>query len=386
MNMAENANNANIAVTANNAASANNSPTRAYAERFVFMAAIDVLAAFMQGLRAAVVCAAAVVSAMAVDALCCLVKRQRYDPKDAAVPFWGLCSGIMMPISAPLWAAILSAAVCIIVGKHFFGSSDNILFCPPAISTVFMIICYPAQMLYFPKYGETYPVFGNYNGTLIHSAEYSLRIGYTPSEDIWDTLLGFTSGAIGTIYILVILVCGICLAVRRKASPAAMLSCIIIAGLMAFFFPRAKYSALNSVFYELSSGYLLFGTVFLCAEPYRMPKRTSARIIYGAVLGYITMMFRTYGRTEGGFIFALLIVSALSDSFDRFVDNLIYWRKSYLSSFEKNKVSVQSTGARLTDTQEIMLPEKYRYNTPPIDGKIKKHKGRRRNRRDNGKQ
>lgn len=375
-----------MAENANNIQNADNLPARAYAERFIFMAAIVVPAAFMQGLRAAVICAVAIVSAMAADALCCLVRKMRYNPKDMAVPFWGLCSGIMMPISAPLWAAILSAAVCIIVGKHFFGSSDNILFCPPAISTAFMIICYPAEMLYFPKYGEAYPVFGDYGGTLIHSAEYSLRIGYTPSEDIWDTLLGFTSGAIGTIYILVILICGICLAVRRKASPAAMLSCILAVGIMAFFFPRAKYSAWNSVFYELSSGYLLFGTVFLCAEPYRMPKRTSARIIYGAVLGYITMLFRAYGRTEGGFIFALLIVSALTDSFDRFVDNLAYWRKSYLSSFEKNKVSIQKGSAKLTDTQEIILPEKYRYNTPPIDGKIKKHKGRRRSRRDNGKQ
>ncbi len=370
----------------NMADNANNSPERAYAERLIFMAAVVVLAAFMQGLRAAVICAVSVVSAMAVDALCCFIRKLRYDPKDAAVPCWGLCAGIMMPICAPIWAAILSAAVCIVVGKHFFGSSDNILFSPPAISTAFMIICYPAEMLYFPKYGEAYPVFGGYDGILAHSTEYSLQIGYTPSADIWDTLLGFTSGAIGTIYILVILVCGICLAVRRKASPAAMLSCIITVGVMAFFFPRAKYGAWDSVFYELSSGYMLFGTVFLCAEPYRMPKRTSARIIYGAVLGYITMMFRIYGRTEGGFIFALLVVSALTDCFDRFVDNLIYWRKSYLSSFEKNKVSIQSGDMKLTDTQEIMLPEKYRYNTPPIDGKIKKHKGRRRNRRDNGKQ
>lgn len=359
------------------------SPNRAYAERFVFLITLVVLSSFLQGIRAALICAISVTVAMAADALCCFLRKMRYDPKDVAVPFWGLAAGMMMPVSAPFWAAMLSAAVCIVVGKHVFGSSDNILFCPPAISTAFMIICYPAQMLFFPKFGENYPVFGGYDGILTRSADYSLQLGYIPSANISDTILGFTSGPIGTIYGIVILVCGICLAVRRNNSPAAMISCLVTVGALAFFFPRAKYGGWNSVFYELTSGYLLFGTVFLCAEPYCIPKKTSARIIYGAALGYISMMFRFYGRAEGGFIFALLIVSALSGCFDRFVENLAYWKKAYISSFEKNKYHIQSGNVKLTDTQEIIIPKKYRYNTPPIDSEIKKHNRRyRKNRRD----
>lgn len=364
------------------------SPNRAYAERFVFLITLAVLSAFMQGARAAVICAVCVASAMLADGLCCFVRKIRYEPKDFAVLFWGLSAGMMMPISAPLWAAVLSAVLCIIVGKHFFGSSDNILFCPPAISTAFMMICYPAQMLYFPKFGEVYPIFGEYDGILTRSAEYSLQLGYTPTANVWDTLLGFTSGPIGTIYGIVIIVCGICLALRKNNSPAAMISCLLTVGVLAFFFPRAKYGAWNSVFYEITSGYLLFGTVFLCAEPYCIPKKTSAQALYGAVVGYITMMFRIFGRTEGGFVFALLIVSALSECFDRFVENFEYWRKSYLASFEKSKTRVQSGDVKLTDTQEIIIPKKYRYNTPPIDGVIKKQNRKfRKNRRDyHGKQ
>lgn len=359
------------------------SPASVYAERFVFLIAVVVLSAFMQGLRAAIICVVSVASAMLIDGLCCFFRKLRYDPKDTAVLFWGLCTGAMLPISTPLWAAVLSAAVCVVVGKHFFGSSDNILFCPPAISTAFMIICYPAQMLYFPRFGESYPVFGDYDGILTRSAEYSLQLGYTPTANVWDTLLGFTAGPIATIYGIVIIVCGICLAVRRKNSAAAMISCLITVGLLAFFFPRASFDGWNSVFYELSSGYLLFGIVFLSAEPYCVPEKTAAKAVYGAVLGYVTMMFRIFGKTEGGFLFALLIVSMLSESFDRLVENLEYWRRTYLSSFEKSKTRVQSGEVKLTDTQEIVIPKKYRYQTPPIDGAIKKKTGRfRRNRRD----
>ena len=97
---------------------ATRSPERVYAERFVFLIAIVVLASFMQGARAALVCAISVAAAMLSDALCCTLRKQRYDPKDSSVLFWGLCTGAMMPISAPVWAAAMSAVICITVGKH----------------------------------------------------------------------------------------------------------------------------------------------------------------------------------------------------------------------------------------------------------------------------
>ena len=129
-----------------------------------------------------------------------------------------------------------------------------------------------------------------------------------------------------------------------------------------------------SVFYELSSGYLLFGIIFMSAEPYRLPKRRAARVIYGGVLGYTVMMLRYFGQVEGCFVFALLITNALSGCFDTIVENVLYWKRNYISSFEGSKRKAQQGGIKLTDTQEIQLPEKYRYNTPPIDGKIKRQK------------
>ncbi len=349
-------------------------PDKVYLERLVFMAALAVLSGFMQGARVALVCLISVGMCMITDFLCCKIRRLRYNVKDAAVPFWGMCVAMMMPASMPVLTIILSSVICIAVGKHIFGASDNIVFPPAAISAAFLIICYPGDMLYFPKYGEKYPVFEAFEGTLTRSVEYSLKLGNVPSKSMWDVMMGSVPGAIGTIYVLVILVCAVCMVIRRSNSLCAVLSCLTTAGVLAFFFPRADYSGLQSVFYELTTGYLLFGIVFAAAEPYRVPEKLVGRILYGAVLGYITMMFRYFGQTEGSFIFALLITGALCSGFDRLVDNLAYFKKTYVSSFEHSKGRVQKGEVKLTDTQEIVLPEKYRYNTPPIDGKIKRHK------------
>ena len=99
------------------------------------------------------------------------------------------------------------------------------------------------------------------------------------------------------------------------------------------------------------------------------------RLLTG-LLGYTVMMFRYFGQVEGCFVFALLIVNAMSSSFDTIVENILYWKRNYISSFEGSKNRAQQGGIKLTDTQEIQLPEKYRYNTPPIDGKVKRHKRR----------
>lgn len=349
-------------------------PNKVYLERFVFMAAIAVLSTFMQGWRVVYVCLMSVGFCMITDLLCCKIRRQRYNIKDAAVPFWGMCAAMMMPSSIPTILIILSSIICVTVGKHFFGSSDNIVFPPPAISTAFLIICYPGDMLYFPKYGDKVPIFGEFNNTLVRSLEYSLKFGNAPAKSMWDITMGSVAGTIGTIYVLVILVCAICMLVRRSNSLAAVISCLASAGLVAFFFPRADYSGFESMFYELTTGYLLFGTVFLACEPYRMPEKFGGRIVYGIVLGYVTMMFRYFGQTEGSFVFALLITGALCSGFDRLVENLAYFRKTYINNFEHSKDKVQSGTVKLTDTQEIIIPEKYRYETPPIDGKIKRHK------------
>ena len=352
-------------------------PRKVYLEKFVIMALLLVPSVFLQGTRGAFVAALSVLSCMIVDAVCCLMRKIRYDIKDTAVPFWGMAAALMMPSTISVWLIILSSVVCVAVGKHLFGGSDNIIFCPPAISAAFLIICYPADMLYYPRYGDKVDMFAQYGGTLSRSLEYTLNLHNTPSQSLGDIVMGLIPGPVAAGYIVVILVCGICMVLRRSSNGLVVLPCLFSAGLLAFLFPRAGVSGFNSIIYELSSEYLLFGTVFLAAEPYRIPQKTAGKILYGAMLGYTTMMFRFFGQTEGSFVFALLIICALESSFDRAVENMMYWKKTYINTFEKSKTQIQGGTVKLTDTQEIEIPEKYRYNMPPIDGKVtKKHRKR----------
>ncbi len=68
---------------------------------------------------------------------------------------------------------------------------------------------------------------------------------------------------------------------------------------------------------ELLTGAMLFSAVFLLNEPYTCAHHHLGRILYGVLVGAITMGFRYYGVYETGVCFALLTVNSISGWMDR---------------------------------------------------------------------
>ena len=102
-------------------------------------------------------------------------------------------------------------------------------------------------MLYFAKYGDKVDAFTQYTGTLSRSLEYSLNLHNVPPQSLGDTVMGFVAGPIATVYVAVIMICGICMIFRRSNSGFVILPCLLTAGLLAFLFPRAGVSGFDSV-------------------------------------------------------------------------------------------------------------------------------------------
>ena len=79
--------------------------------------------------------------------------------------------------------------------------------------------------------------------------------------------------------------------------------------LWALLFHGLKLVWTTSVAYELVSGVLVFGVVFMASDPTTTPITGSGKFIFGLLLGLITMLFRTFGSQELSFVFALLLMN-----------------------------------------------------------------------------
>ena len=80
---------------------------------------------------------------------------------------------------------------------------------------------------------------------------------------------------------------------------------------MAALFPRIEAPALWSVAYELMSGLMLFGGIFLINDPVTSPKRSLPQMLYGLLTGFACMIFRRLGRFEESLLFALLVMNSV---------------------------------------------------------------------------
>jgi len=256
------------------------------------------------------------------DLVCCLVRGRRFNVRDLSSLVTGLLIPLLMPATISYGVVVLACIFAIVVVKHPFGGIGENLFNPAAGGVAFAIACWPEKMFAYPNIFATIPLGGVSGVATVSSTAYTLKMGGVPGADLGDVLLGLTPGPVGAASILVVLACLLYLAYRRTVPLIQPVCFLAAAALMAFLFPRADIGRTYSVAYELMSGSLVFGGVFLLSDPVTSPKRFGARALYGLTAGVLVMVFRRFGGFEQGVTFAVLLMNAVSEEYDRLVQYL----------------------------------------------------------------
>ena len=77
-------------------------------------------------------------------------------------------------------------------------------------------------------------------------------------------------------------------------------------------------------FYHLTSGALLFGAFFIATDPVSAATSDRGRLVYGAGIGALTWIIRTWGGFPDGVAFAVLIMNLVAPLLDRYTVPRIY--------------------------------------------------------------
>ena len=295
------------------------------------------MAVFFYGPRPALLCTVAVVTANLCDRLVALLRGQKYEKGEWSSEAFALLVTLMMPATASYYMVVIGTLTAVLVGKEAFGGYGACLFHPAAVGYAVVAVSWPERMFAYPDTSLfAFLPLGSVTGvSLVDSPSHMLREGGLPTIDSVDLVLGNYAGPMGTTVLLVILACAVFLLHRRRMGLVVPLSFIFACAFIAFFFPRLGDLAfaapweqllqrLQVLKYELCTGGVLFGAVFLINDPVTLPKSNSSRLVYGLVLGVATMLFRYYGTYETGVCFALLAVGAVSGWLDRAVQRAIH--------------------------------------------------------------
>ncbi len=215
---------------------------------------------------------------------------------DLSAVVTGLLLAFNLPVSIPLWQAAFGSLVAIVVVKQLFGGIGQNFANPAITARIIMMTAFSGTM--------TSWVFPDANSTATPLALFAK--GETDSlPSLMNMFLGVRGGCLGETCILALLLGGIYLVIRRVITWHTPVAFIGTVALMSLFCGR-------DVLYQLMSGGLVLGAVFMATDYSSSPATKWGKIIAGIFCGLITVLIRFWGNFPEGVSFSILLMNILT--------------------------------------------------------------------------
>ncbi len=245
---------------------------------------------------------------------------------------------VSVPPLLPWQLTVFGTCFAIVIAKQLYGGLGHNPFNPAMIGFAVLLISYPKSMTqWLPPLADT-PIQFNLAETasaiFMHSLPSGLtfdgvtqatpldavRTGLRSShslEDIWATADYGASGAEawGAVN-LAYLIGGLWLWRRRLIAwqiPVAFLGALLAVSLMFFALAPSRYP--GPVFHLFNGGTML-GAFFIATDPVSAATTTKGRWIYGAAIGLLVYLIRSFGGYPDGIAFAVLLMNLAAPTID----------------------------------------------------------------------
>jgi len=241
---------------------------------------------------------------------------------DGSCVITGLLLGLTLPPGLPLWMAFLGGFFAIAFGKLIFGGLGQNPFNPALLGRAFLQASFPVALTTWPKPGGDWwalrgdnlalPLMSaNPADTITEATPLGLMKFEHTGTDVHDLLFGLTGGSVGEGAALVILVCGGYLALRNFLNwriPASVLATVAVFSGLLHLLGGGRYA---SPLFMLFSGGLMLGAMYMATDMVTSPVTNRGCWIFGAGIGFLTVVIRTWGGLPEGVMYSILLMNAL---------------------------------------------------------------------------
>ncbi len=265
-----------------------------------------VVGVVMLGVRALLVTGISVASAVIFESLWCLITKRKITVLDGSAVVTGLLLAMTLPVTVPLWQVVVGDFFAIIVIKALFGGLGQNIFNPALAARAFMMLIYPVGLTRYPD------LDGVTSATPLHH----MVMPALPEQSLLDMFLGRCPGSIGEISALALIIGGIYLVIKKVISPRIPLAYVGTLAVLALVFHKTD-SALMWSAYNVLSGGLILGAVFMATDYTTSPVTHKGQILYGVGCGVLTLLFRYFGLFPEGVTYAILLMNMLVWFLDR---------------------------------------------------------------------
>lgn len=283
-------------------------------------------AVYLFGWRTLTLTVISVASCMVFEFLAQKVLRRPITVLDFSCVVTGILLAFNLPVSTPLWIPVMGAFFAIVVVKQLFGGIGKNIVNPALAARVFLFTAWPNEIKDFVAPMDKLSALNiSVDATASATPLVSLKQGVSPDVTIFDMIIGNMPGCIGEISVVLLLLGGIYLLVRKVITwhiPVAFIGTVAV---LTYLFPQNQsVQAWEFMVTELCSGGLILGAFFMATDYATSPVTKPGRLIYGVGCGLITVFIRYFGGYNEGVSFAILIMNLLVWYIDLFTRPRIF--------------------------------------------------------------
>lgn len=286
----------------------------------------------------------ACVTAAASEALILKLRKRPVLPylKDNSALLTAVLLGLALPPFAPYWVTVVATAFAIIMSKQLYGGLGQNPFNPAMAGYALVLVSFPVQMtttwaLSFQMSGHELLSFADTLRVIFTGMPVADGVSGATPLDAYKNLIstGLASDVLATATFngwlnggwewlnLAFLVGGIWLIWQRIITwhiPVALLLALSICSL-ALGFDEDLHTPLRL---HLFSGATMLGAFFIATDPVTASTTARGKLIYGALIGVLIYVIRTWGSYPDAVAFSVLLMNFAAPFIDAYTKPRTY--------------------------------------------------------------
>jgi electron transport complex protein RnfD len=252
-----------------------------------------------------------IVAAVVTEAVIQKIRKKSITITDFSAVITGLLLSFNLPASVPWWIPVIGSIFAIAIVKHAFGGLGQNFMNPALAARAFLVASWPVEMTSWIKPGID----------AVSTATPLTLFGDKLEPSLFDLFTGNISGCIGETSAMLLILGGIYLVYRgviKITIPSVYIGTFAI--LMFLFNGFDIYFTL----YQLLSGGLILGAIYMATDYASSPVNTKGQIIFAFGAGLLTFIIRSYGGMAEGVSFSILLMNVATPIIERYTTPKIF--------------------------------------------------------------
>lgn len=233
------------------------------------------------GVRALILILVTMATCVITEFLYQKLMKKKVTVLDFSAALTGLLLALNLPVTLPIWMAIIGGMFAIIIVKQLFGGLGQNFMNPALAARCFLLISFAQQMTNFTLDGVT-------------TATPLKNIKDGVSVDLINMFVGNTAGTIGETSVIAILIGALYLLIKNIIDYRIPVFYIGSFSVFVIIYSLATGKGFDYEFLamQLCGGGLMLGAFFMATDYVTSPITKNGKIVFGICLGLLTGAFR----------------------------------------------------------------------------------------------